>query len=127
MTAIETGAGFRIVGAVVRKYVGPTGKFASLVLSTPGRSGGEAKHDLVAFDAEVIDQIHQLPLAAAVQVTGNIDNTKLVDKQRNDIKVDGFVKWIPRLVIKKVTTVGPPPKNMTAPAESGDPDDSLPF
>jgi hypothetical protein len=104
--SFDRGAGFRICGHVVRKYVSPTGKFASLVIATPNQRGGETKHDVRAFDLPVVEQIHELGVGQIVQVTGGIDNEKLTNKAKEEVKVDGFNVWLTKLTIRAITVEG---------------------
>lgn len=112
----EHGAGFRICGAVVRKWVSPTGKFASLVVGAPNGKGKETKHDLRAFDPELVEQIHGLGVGQIVQATGGIDNEKQTNKAKEEIKVDGYNVWLTKLTIRALTVEGSSVKPGAPPA-----------
>lgn len=105
MASWERGAGFRITGAVVRKYVPPSGKCAFLTLGTPGNRG-EQKTDCKTFDLLVVEEIAALGVGQTVQVTGSVESEKVKDKKGNEILVDGYAKWVPSLVVKTVAVEG---------------------
>lgn len=115
----EQGAGFRICGAVVRKFVPPSGKCAFLTLATPGKKG-EVKHELRAFDYDLIVEAGSLGVGQIVQCTGSVDNEPLRDKARNDVQVDGRTAWVTKLTIRAMTVEGSSakPKPSTDPTSS---------
>lgn len=109
----ERGAGFRVVGAVVRApFV--RDKFARVTLGVPGRSG-ETKIDVVSFDASVIGDIAALGVGQTVQVNGSVEMEAVKDKTKEKVLVDGYPKWVPLLVAKKVDVEG----SSIKPAPSG--------
>lgn len=120
----ERGAGFRICGAVVRRFVPPSGKCAFLMLATPGKKG-EVKHELRAFDYDLIVEVGSLGVGQTVQCTGSVDNEPLKDKAKNDVQVDGRAAWVPKLTIRAMTVEGSSkaPAIADAPPRAGrDPD-----
>lgn len=133
--AMQQGAGFRVVGSVVRKFVVNSGKVAFLTLDVT-TANKSRKHDFKTFDC--VDDVASLADGAIVEVTGNLDVEKLTAKDRSDVMVDGRTKWIPSLVIKAIKTEGlsvaAKPKHTTVkapmsrpPAEPVDPSDDCPF
>lgn len=116
----QHGAGFRLCGAIVRRHVIP-GKVAFMTIEVHGHPKSR-KHDLKAFAAEVLDEIAELGAGQTVEVTGAIDAEKVTDKKRNAIMVDGREKWVPSLVIKKITVEGSsrrPAPDAAAPPANG--------
>lgn len=120
---MEMGAGFRVCGFVVRRFVTPSGKAAFLTLDVPSEKAGKTKKiDLRAFDDEVIGDVGSLTPGAKVQVTGVVDMEKVTDKARAPIMIDGREKWTPALTIKKVTVEGSSkaPKPPSEPSKKSD-------
>lgn len=122
------GAGFRICGSVVRKFVAPSGKIAFLTLDVFVDGRGK-KVDMRGF-SEMVEEIGTLNNGALVEVTGTIDIEKLTDKQRQPVVVDGREKWVTALTVRAVKTEGSskaPAK--AAPSKQSSPaaDDDLPF
>lgn len=122
------GAGFRIVGSVVRKFVAPSGKVAFLTLDVTA-DGRSKKIDLRGF-GDTVEEIGCLNQGALIEVTGTIDNEKLTAKDRSDVMVDGRAKWVPALTVRAVKAEASskpaaksPPKKPAHPAG----DDDLPF
>jgi hypothetical protein len=101
----DRGAGFRVTGAVVRKFVAQSGKVAFLTLAVPGNKG-ETKIDVRSFDVLVIEEIGGLGAGQTVQVTGNVDSQKLTTKAGADVMVDGYAKWVPALTVKAIKVEG---------------------
>lgn len=101
----DRGAGFRIVGAVVRRFVPPSGKCAFVTLAVPGKKG-EVKHELRTFDHDLIVEVGSLGVGQIVQATGNVDNEPLRDKAKNDVQVDGRTAWVPKLTIRDLKIEG---------------------
>jgi hypothetical protein len=101
----EHGAGFRICGAVVRRFVAPSGKVAFLTLGVPGPRG-EVKHELRTFKEDLIVEVGSLGVGQIVQVTGSIDNERLTDKSRKEVTVDGRAAWVTKLTIKAIAVEG---------------------
>jgi len=126
----QHGTGFRMCGPVVRKpYVNQARTFASLVIGTPGKKG-EVKHELRAFDADVIDEIAGLGIGQIVKVTGALDREALTDKARNDVKADGYTVFVEKLTIRTLEVEGssrrPGPSPAPGAAESPPPNDPPP-
>lgn len=127
MSSFIHGAGFRIVGAVVRKFVAQSGKFAAVTIdvNVPPRS---RKIECRAFDAEMIDEIGQLGAGQTIEITGQIDMEKLTDKKREPVKVDGYEKWSPALTVKAIKIEGSSVKPAAAPGSKLPPlDDDVNF
>lgn len=125
MASWDQGAGWRMCGAVVRKWISPTGKFASLTIGVPGNKG-EIKHEVRAFSSSgLIDEINDLGVGQIVKVTGGVDREPLTDKARKEVKVDGYVVWVTKLTLKTLEIEGasrrPSPGPDTGPAPAGDP------
>ena len=98
------GAGFRVCGIVIRRFVPPSGKCAFLTLEVPTDKGKKAKLEMVTFDC-VVD-VGSLGEGQTVQVTGSIVSTVPKAKDKSDVTVDGRALWIPQLIIKAVTVEG---------------------
>lgn len=139
------GAGFRIVGYVVRRFVPPSGKVAFLTLDVPNSKGKNNKIELRTFESDMITEVGALGDGMTVQVTGSIDVECLKDKSKKDVQIDGRAKWVPALTIKalkiepssvkpKVETnwddlpaATPRPPRSPSPAPTFDSDDDVPF
>lgn len=105
MSAFRPGCGFRVVGHVVRKFVVASGRCAFLVLAVPGERG-ERKHELRAFDDEIIIEIGALGVGMTVEALGTIENEALKDKARADVQVDGRACWVEKLTIRTLNVEG---------------------
>lgn len=102
----ERGAGFRIIGALVRApFVAQSGKFAKLTLGVPN-TRGESKIDVRAFNADVIEEIRGLGIGQTVQVTGTVDTEAVKDKKGEKVLIDGYAYWVSVLTAKAVTVEG---------------------
>lgn len=92
---------FLVCGYVKRKWVSDKGNFGTLTVDT--KSGThETIVTLRSFKDGDIDGIRALSEGQMVRVTGVISDEKLTDKQKNDVKVDGYNVYTTRLNIKKV-------------------------
>lgn len=128
----QEGAGFRVVGTIKRIFVSPTGKFAEIKLSVNVQPH-PPEIVLKSFDRALIgDMKRDLRLGQRVQFTGKIENEKLQDRQRNDVKVDGYDVWLHAMRPTKYEIEGssrvPAPKSEGKPAErepGGDDDDPM--
>lgn len=96
---MDHGTGFRIAGIVERVFAAQSGKFAKVTVSCPDAKGKLQKIDVVAF-SDSFQQLANLGQGEEVTITGNVGMEKLTDKQRNEIKIDGYAKWVPMLVAK---------------------------
>ena len=110
----DRGAGFRIVGAVVRRFVPPSGKCAFVTLAVPGKKG-EVKHECRTFDHDLIVEVGSLGVGQTVQVTGTLDNEPLKNKEKQDVQVDGRTAWVPKLTIRDLKIEGSSVKPSVAP------------
>lgn len=99
MSNFEPRRSFEHCGYVVRKWVSDKGTFASVVLDIPGERGA-AKIDYRCFADGPLDQIRNLQGGQKVVVSGSIDMECLRGKDKKDVKVDGYNKWIPCLTIR---------------------------
>lgn len=106
----ERGAGFRIVGVVARKpFVVASGKCAFLELAVPGRKGKEVKHELRAFDYDMIMEVAALGAGQVVQVTGVIDREPLqfkIDGKYQNAQHDGKDVWVSKHTIRAIAVEG---------------------
>ena len=100
--SFEHVTGFRICGAVVRKFVNPQGTFASVTIEAPNARGRMEKYDVKCFSDGPMDEFRELGQGQTIQVTGNIAMSKLTAKNKEAVKVDGYDKWLPDLVAKAV-------------------------
>ncbi len=96
-------------GYVVRKWNSPRGTYASLVLDVPGERGG-GKYDFRCFSDGPLSDIDKLQAGQLVRVTCSVDMECLRDKNKQDVKVDNYSKWVPALTIRSMDV---------APAEDG--------
>lgn len=114
----ERGAGFRIVGALVRDpFIAASGKFAKMSLGVPGQRG-EVKHEVRAFNLDVIEEIRGLGIGQTIQVTGTVDSECLKDKKGVEVMVDGYKCWVERLTAKEITVEGASVKPAAAPPKT---------
>jgi hypothetical protein len=104
MASWERGAGFRVCGAVTREpFCRDT--FGRVTIAVPGKRG-ETKIDLVTFDAGVIAEMRGLGVGMTVQVTGSIEMEAVKDRTKEKVLVDGYPKWVPLLVAKRIDVEG---------------------
>lgn len=104
MASWERGDGWRVVGAVVKEpFCRET--FGRLTIGVPGRRG-EKKIDVVSFDAEVIGDMRALGIGQTIAVTGGIEIEAVTNRAKEKVLVDGYAKWVPLLVAKKITVEG---------------------
>lgn len=131
------GAGFRVCGAVVRKFVAPSGKCAFLTLDVNAHPRSK-KIEFRAFSDDMIEEIGGLGVGMTVEVTGNVDMEPVKSKDRKEVLVDGRAKWVPVLTVKALKIEGssrqpaprapaePAPK-AAKPAAGWDENDDYPF
>ncbi len=113
---------FEIIGAVVRKYVAPSGKFASLKVET-STNGFKSLHDLKTFDGTVCRQIETVGVGEMVKVTGELGSEVLKNKAKEPIEMDGYKVYVASL---KVTNIAPVTEK-AEPKKNPDADDDIPF
>jgi len=101
----QHGAGFRICGAVVRKFVNGKHNFASLTLDVVGAPRSK-KIDLRAFDEDIVHQIGQLGAGQTIEVTGSVDVETIKAKDRKEVLVDGYSKWVSVLTARSIKVEG---------------------
>jgi hypothetical protein len=119
----QQGAGFRIAGSLVRKYIAPSGKVAFLTVDVYDSDNGRStKFDLKTFGRDVMDDLGELRAGAMIELTGSIDMEKVADKAREAVKVDGREKWVPSLIVRAIKTEASsrPPARQPEPREPGD-------
>lgn len=100
MAGMKQGAGFRICGSVVRRFVVPSGKVAFLTLDVFTDGHGK-KIDLRGFK-EMVEEIGTLQPGALVEVTGAVEMEKVTGRDRNPVIVDGREKWVPALTVRAI-------------------------
>jgi single-stranded DNA-binding protein len=136
-------ATFTIVGCVAsprqgseNPRIGPSGKKATLRLELcrPGKDRdrpSKSYHDVVAFDADMIDQMRALGIGESVLISGDIQPEKVVDRARNPVQSDGYDIWKDTKVARKVETLAQSAEQQprTAQASTAIPasDDDIPF
>ncbi len=103
--SFQHGAGFRVVGAVVRKYANNRGTFAGLTLDVVGAPRSK-KIDLRAFDEDIVHQIAELGDGQTIEVTGSVDMESVKSKDKKEILVDGRAKWVTVLTVKAIKVEG---------------------
>ncbi len=96
----QHGAGFRVCGVVVRRFVPPSKKCAFVTVEAPGDRGTPKKIDMRTFAADIIAEVDGLGEGQIIEVTGTIDMESLKDKAKNPVNVDGRAKWCPALTIR---------------------------
>ena len=115
---------FRACGTVVRKFVSPKGNFAVLTLNVEetGRNGQrrDSKQEFCSFDC--IDDLSTIPQGATVTVTGKVSFEALTSRNKEKVMVDGFAKYVPRLVITAMKPAVPLAR--TVPAKTASPSGS---
>ena len=89
----EHGHGFRATGFVHRAFVPPSGKCAFLTIAVPGKQK-EQKIEMRTFDGEMIRRVGGLAVGEEVTVTAGVESTKLVNKARQPVEVDGRAVWV---------------------------------
>jgi hypothetical protein len=127
---VKKGTMFEITGSVVRRWVSPTGKFATITIGTPGRAK-EQKTQVRAFDSGVIGQIGALEVGHMVCIQGDITTEALRNKAREDVKVDGYTAWVNELTVRSIkvesSSKAPQDKVEDKPTADKLDDDSVPF
>lgn len=98
---MHQGTGFRICGCVVRRWTNQKGNFGTITLDVYVDGKG-SKIDLVTFDC--VNELAALAQGALAEVTGRVGMQKLKDRQGDEVKIDGFNKWVPQLVIRTIKT-----------------------
>lgn len=128
MAGMKQGAGFRICGSVVRRFVVPSGKVAFLTIDVFADGHGK-KIDLRGFK-DMVEEIGSLQPGALVEVTGAVEMEKLTGRDRNPVLVDGREKWVPALTVREIkfeASSRPPvrtaPHNVPPPNPDGDQND----
>jgi hypothetical protein len=101
----ENKAGFCIAGNVVRRFVPQSRKCAFLTLDV-NRSPKPAKIEMRTFSRDLIEEIEQLTAGQNVEVSGQIDVEPVKSKKGEEIKVDGYTKWVPSLTVKDLKVDG---------------------
>ncbi len=112
---------FEVIGAVVRKYVAPSGKFASLKVET-STNGFKSLHDLKTFDGTVCRQIETVGIGEMVRVMGELGTEQLKNKAKDGIELDGYKVYV---AVLKVTKIEPVTEKATQ-KDAAD-DDRVPF
>lgn len=107
------GAGFRITGVVERKWIANSGKMAELTLAFPDR-GKTSKVKVVAFK-DMVARVSEVGQGQTVQVTGGFWDTKLTDKAKNPIQVDGRDVYQLKLTIRTLVVEGEAPPALGEP------------
>jgi len=129
MAGMQQGAGFRICGSVVRRFVVPSGKVAFLTLDVFADGHGK-KIELRGFK-DMVEEIGVLQPGALVEVTGAVEMEKLTDRNRNPVLVDGREKWVHAMTVRAIKheassrppAARPPANNVPPPNQDGDPND----
>lgn len=112
---------FEVVGAVVRKYVAPSGKFAVLVVET-SKNGYRAMHDMKTFEGDVCRQISTVGVGEVVRVYGELGREQLKNKAKEPVIIDDRPAYV---AVLKVTAIESVTEKATA-KDAAD-DDQVPF
>ena len=93
------GHGFRATGFVHRAFVPQSGKVAFLTIAVPGKQK-EQKIEMRTFDGEMIRRVGGLAVGEEVTVTAGVESTKLTNKAKQHVEIDGRAAWILALTIR---------------------------
>lgn len=116
-------ARFSIEGQVTRVWASESGKFAKLSVAS-NVDGKRRIIELRGF-SDTARIIGGLKEGANVVVTGDVEMNPLKDKTKQDVKVDGFNKWIVELTAREVKRAA---GSKAPPAQAlPEPSDDLPF
>ena len=114
--AFANGAGFRIAGNVVRRFVSQSGKFAALTVDVNAHPRSK-KIEMRCFSLDLIGEIESLTAGQNVEVTGHVDSEPVKNKKGEEVIVDGYKKYVAVLTVKALKVEGsstrPAPKNET--------------
>ncbi len=86
-------------GYVVRRWVSPGGKYGTVTLDVPGERGG-GKYDFRSFADGPLTDIGKLEPGQLVHLTCSVDMECLKNKAKEEVKIDGYSKWVPALTIR---------------------------
>jgi len=114
--SFQHGAGFRIVGAIVRKFVNDKGTFGAMTLDVVAEPRAK-KIEVRAFDAGVIEEIGGLGAGQTIEVTGSVDVETVKGKDRKEVIVDGRSKWVAVLTDRAIKVEGASAQPRSAAAE----------
>ncbi len=121
---------FKISGRVARKYV--SDKFALLTIKAE-LEHGSPRLDCICFDPTVIAEIKTLDETCEVTVSGQLASTKLLDKKKAPVIIDGYEKWVPQIRIEEIIEVERAGTSTAQTERYGNPDeqaasdDDIPF
>jgi hypothetical protein len=87
-------------------FISASGNFSKLSLET-NVGGKRSFHEVIGF-SELTEAMRKLGPGMEVTVTGEVGSEKLADKAKQDILVDGYPRWIPRLVATSVAVKDAP-------------------
>lgn len=90
-------AKFKITGAVLDKFISPSGKFARLKVET-SINGKRAKHTIKVFDHDCVRVVDTCGNGEMITVEGSVGQEVLKDRAGQEVKVDGYSVWQPMLV-----------------------------
>jgi hypothetical protein len=119
---METCSKFHVCGQVKRKWVADSGKFATVTLDIPGERG--IIINLRSFKDGPIDEIRGLVPGMTIECVGNISSETVKDKKGDDIKIDGYKKYVEVLTIKKLKI--DPTSKQNPPKDNGNDADDMP-
>lgn len=107
-------AKFRITGAVLDKWVSPSGKFARLKVET-SINGKRAKHTIKVFDHDCVRVVDTCGNGEMITVEGSVGQEILKDRAGQDVKVDGYSVWQTMLVaLSIISATGVPTQLQTS-------------
>lgn len=92
-------AEFHVEGTVQRKWVGD--KVARLTIRVE-LEHRNPKIDCVAFERPLIEAIERLDDRDEVIVSGDITMTPVRNKKGENLRVDGYERWVPQLVVTAI-------------------------
>lgn len=120
------GSGFRICGAVLRKFVAQSGKVAFLTVEV-ARARSSVKFDMRTFSRSLIGEIEELGAGQVVEVTGAVDVEPVKDRAGKEVSIDGYSKWVPALTMKVLRVLGGAASGPPPDADPAPPEDDVPF
>jgi hypothetical protein len=127
--SIEEKARWTITGAVVRKWVANSGKFATATIEVGGPRVRKIK---VRGFREVVEEFGKLGEGEVITLVGEIEPSGLTNKAKEYVKVDGYGVDMNELTVTSIKrydtnrTVEPPRTKKENPPPPGS-DDDIPF
>lgn len=87
-------ARFVITGVVHKAFAASNGKFGKLTVLVPNKNGKDCRHEIKSFDTALVQRISEIGAGQSVRCAGVIELECLKNKDKTEIKVDGYSVWI---------------------------------